>query len=92
MGEVISNVVSVLNPNEIVVGGTLASVDEYILSGVRELIHSRNLPLATRELTISVSTPNSDAGLIGAALLVVGEQMSGTSVDDVIARHLEVAS
>ena len=40
LGEVTADVVSMLNPSVIVVGGTLARADEHLLSGVRELVSS----------------------------------------------------
>lgn len=87
LGEVLANVVSILNPSRIVIGGTLAGVEEYLLSGVREMIYSRSLPLATRELEIAVSPPDPDAGIVGAALLVVEEATSPLNADDVVARY-----
>jgi predicted NBD/HSP70 family sugar kinase len=87
IGEVVANVVSILNPSAIVIGGTLAAVEEYLLSGIREMVYSRSLPLATRELEISVSPPDPDAGIVGAALLVVEEATSPGHVASVVERY-----
>ena len=87
LGEVMTSLVSILNPEMIVIGGTLATLDDHLLAGVRELVYKRSLPLATRELEIVISPPDPDAGIVGAAFLVVEEQMKEINVESVIARH-----
>lgn len=78
-GEVAANVVSVLNPNLIVLGGTLSEADEHLMAGIRELVNQRCLPLATRTLEIVKAKTGDRAGILGAAQLVVNEQLIGTS-------------
>lgn len=87
LGEVMTSLVSILNPEMIVIGGTLAIVDDHLLSGMREMVYKRSLPLATRDLQLVVSPPDLDAGIVGATILVVDEQMKGQNVDSVISRH-----
>ncbi|MES5047785.1 ROK family protein [Rhizobium nepotum] len=87
LGEVMTSLVSILNPEMIVIGGTLATLDDHLLAGVRELVYKRSLPLATRDLEIVISPPDPDAGIVGAAFLVVEEQMKAINVESVIARH-----
>jgi len=87
LGEVMTSLVSILNPEMIVIGGTLATLDDHLLAGVRELVYKRSLPLATRELDIVISPPDPDAGIVGAAFLVVEEQMKEGNVERVIAQH-----
>jgi predicted NBD/HSP70 family sugar kinase len=87
LGEVMTSLVSILNPEMIVIGGTLAIVDDHLLSGMRELVYKRSLPLATRDLQLVISPPDLDAGIVGAAILVVEEQMKGQNVESVISRH-----
>ena len=72
-GEVVANVVSILNPRRIVVGGTLAQADEHLLAGIREQVSQRCLPLATRTLEICKAQSDERAGALGAAQLVVDE-------------------
>jgi len=69
-------VASVLNPTLIIIGGTLAQADEHLLAGVRiagvrERVYQRCLPLATRELRISLACSDDRAALLGTAELVV---------------------
>lgn len=76
-GEVTANVVSVLNPNLVVVGGTLAEAGEHLMAGIRELVNQRCLPLATQSLEIVMARSGDHAGILGAAQLVFEEQLVG---------------
>ncbi len=76
-GEVAANVVSVLNPNLIVLGGTLAEADQHLMAGIRELVNQRCLPLATQTLEIVKARCGDRAGILGAAQLVFDEQLVG---------------
>ena len=87
VGEVLASVVSVLNPSVIVVGGALSGAGEHLLSGVRELVYQRSLPLATRDLVIAAARSGNDVNIIGAATLVIEASMHPGAVDRVIARH-----
>ncbi len=76
-GQVVANVVSVLNPNVIVLGGTLAQAHEHLMAGIRELVNQRCLPLATRKLEIVAARSGDRAGVLGAARLVIEERLAG---------------
>jgi predicted NBD/HSP70 family sugar kinase len=87
LGEVAADIVSVLNPAVIVVGGTLSEAKEHLMSGVRELVYQRSLPLATRKLRIAGAQADPGIGLlIGAAQLVLESQMAPNTVEQTIAR------
>ncbi|GLS22524.1 sugar kinase [Labrys miyagiensis] len=93
LGEVTADVVSVLNPSVIVIGGTLAQAGEDLLSGVRELVYQRSLPLATRNLTIAAGQSDIRTGLLlGAALLVIETQMRPETIERTIIRHQRSAA
>lgn len=87
LGEVAADLVSVLNPSVIVVGGTLAEIEEPLFSGIRELVYQRSLPLATRELRIVRARSGPEAGLLGAARLVVDDRMHPDHVERTITVH-----
>lgn len=70
IGAVLAGVVSIVNPDVIVLGGDLG-VEPLILASVRAEVHDRPLALATRHLTVEPSQLGSDAGTFGAAELVV---------------------
>lgn len=86
IGEVASDVVSILNPSLIVVGGMLARGGDFLLSGIRELVYQRCLPLATRELQIILADPKKDSALIGAAHLVLDDVFSLEKVEALLGR------
>ncbi len=63
----LAHAVSLLNPSEIVVAGQLAVAGEHLVSGNREHVAARALPLATRDLKIRLSTMPNHAGVAGMA-------------------------
>jgi len=85
LGEVAADVVSVLNPSIIVIGGTLSRAGEHLLAGVRELVYQRCLPLATQDLRIVAARSGEAAGLLGAAWLVIDARLQPQAVDRLIA-------
>lgn len=76
VGEVVADLVSILNPDHIIIGGMLSETGESLLSGVKEMVFQRCLPLATRHLSISLAGYDPSAGIHGAALLVRGRAFS----------------
>ncbi|WP_291749690.1 ROK family protein [Bauldia sp.] len=81
IGEAIADVVSILNPRVVAVGGTLAGTSDHLLSGIRELVYQRCLPLATRKLQITLVRPQEHDGLLGAALLTIDSRLAPEQVD-----------
>lgn len=81
IGEVLAASVSMFNPSLIVVGGSLARAGEMLLAGVREAIYRRSLPLATERLRIVTSQAGADAGVLGAAAMVVRHALSPMVLD-----------
>jgi predicted NBD/HSP70 family sugar kinase len=71
LGQVLSGLVSCLNPSVIVVGGDIASTGDPLFAGVREIVYERSTALATRELVIVPSGLGDRAGVVGAALMAV---------------------
>ncbi|GLR55058.1 ROK family protein [Shinella yambaruensis] len=87
IGEVISDVVSIINPSLIVIGGTLARGGDLMLSGIRELVYQRCLPLATRDLSIVLSTVREDGALFGAAHLLLDDLFASAKADRLLERY-----
>lgn len=71
LGEILASTVSLINPSVVVIGGSLASIGEHLITGVREVVLARAMPLATKGLTIVQSTPQGDAAIVGAGVLAV---------------------
>lgn len=70
IGEVIADLVSILNPDKIIIGGMMAQASDHLLAGIREMVYQRCLPLATRNLVIEICDHDPQAGVRGAALVV----------------------
>lgn len=69
IGFMLSNVVWLLNPDAIVIGGGVAKAGEWVFGPVRAEIKSRCSPVFWQKLEIIPAKLGGDAGLIGAATL-----------------------
>jgi len=67
LGRGVANLVSLLNPERIVVGGGLAGAGEFLLQPLRHAVRKWGQPLATRRLRIVRSRLGENAGILGAA-------------------------
>ncbi len=81
LGEVLASAVSLLNPSAIVIGGQMVEAGETLLAGVREVVYGRSLPLATGSLRILASRAGEQAGVLGAAAMVVQHVLSAEEVE-----------
>ncbi|MGJ6967300.1 ROK family protein [Streptosporangium sp. G11] len=75
IGEVLTVLVNFLNPDAIVVGGSLSTA-EPLISSIRAAVYERCLPLATRDLEIAVTRGGPDAALLGAGSLLLDAVLS----------------
>ncbi|MFG1954045.1 ROK family protein [Micromonospora sp. NPDC048830] len=85
IGEVLATCVSLLNPELVVIGGSLAQAGESLIAGVREVVYGRSLPLATGHLQIVPATTGTQAGVIGAATMVIQYALAADRVDEELA-------
>jgi glucokinase len=81
IGEVIAYAVNLLNPGVIAVWGYLAAAEAELLAGIRESVYQRSLPAATRSLRLVRCELGDDAGLIGAATMVISKILEPREVD-----------
>jgi predicted NBD/HSP70 family sugar kinase len=65
IGRTLSEVVSLLNPSVVVIGGELAAGSDYVIAGIRESVYARSSPLATRALQIVPARLGDRAGTVG---------------------------
>ena len=86
LGEVAADVVSVLNPTTIVVGGTLSRAGDHLLAGVKEMIYRRSLPLALDGLGVFRARSDDRAGVLGAAHLIIDSALAPEALFDTVAR------
>ncbi|WP_344597189.1 ROK family protein [Actinomadura vinacea] len=85
VGGVMASIVNFFNPSVIIIGGDIAEAGEHVLAGVREVIYSRSLPLATQHLSIRASELGDRAGVIGAAVMVVEHVLAPDTIDRTVA-------
>ena len=76
IGKTLATLVNLYNPSLIVVGGGVANAGELFFAAIRNATYGRSLPLATRDLRIARSPVGDEAGLRGAAFMVVDELFS----------------
>ena len=76
IGEVLTTCVSLMNPSVIAIGGSMARVGEHLIAGVREVVYTRSMPLATEHLSIVQSSAAANAGVLGAAALAIDSVLS----------------
>jgi glucokinase-like ROK family protein len=76
IGEALGYVVNIYNPRLILIGGGIADrLVDLLLPTIRETVYRVSLPAATNELIIQASALGADAGLIGAAALVLRQRL-----------------
>ncbi|MCP4140621.1 MAG: ROK family transcriptional regulator [Chloroflexi bacterium] len=71
MGFGIATLVSVLNPEKVIIGGPLSIVGEYLLPSIKKVINKRALPELRPNVKILLSNFDKNASLIGSASIVV---------------------
>ncbi|BBH69463.1 sugar kinase [Actinoplanes sp. OR16] len=82
IGGTLATLISFYNPNLLVLGGSLARGGTPVLGAVREVIHERALPLATRDLRIELSSvPEEIAGVTGAVALALDEVFAPVNLE-----------
>ncbi|MGG7444026.1 ROK family protein [Zafaria sp. J156] len=81
LGSVLASCVSLINPSVIVVGGSVSQAGEHLLAGIREVVYTRSLPLATKHLRIVTSTAGARAGVLGAAALATDHALSPGAIE-----------
>lgn len=84
IGEVLSACVSLINPSVIAIGGSMAQAGEHLLAGVREVVYTRSMPLATEHLQIAQSRAAENAGVIGASMLAIHHALSPEAIDTMV--------
>lgn len=72
LGMGIANIVSILNPQMIVLGGGLMQAADLFLPTVKQVLAEWAQPIAAQHVRIEVTSLGEDAGLLGAARLALG--------------------
>lgn len=80
LGEVIANVVNLLNPEAILIGGELADLGDLIINPVKGTVRRQSLELATRNLAFKVAEIKDRPASRGAASLVLNQVFKGNEL------------
>ncbi len=80
VGSMLASVVNFFNPSLVVIGGGVANSPDQLLVAIRDAVHRRSLPLATRDLLIERSSLGALAGVIGASSMVVDQLFSRSAI------------
>ena len=84
-GAAVSDIVSILNPGVVAIGGQLAAIGDLLFAGIREVVYRRSLPLATRKLQVLQTALSERAGVLGLAELVADRVYWTADVDLMVA-------
>ena len=80
VGRVLAGIVNFYDPSLIIIGGGVAKVGDLLLAAIRETVYRRSLPLATRHIMLRATSLGDDAGVVGAAAMVLGKQYKLTPI------------
>ncbi|MFG1912177.1 ROK family protein [Kribbella sp. NPDC048928] len=81
IGDVLASVVNLLNPGVISLWGYLAEAEDQLIAGIRESIARSAQAGPAGDVRIEPATMGADAGLYGAAMMVVEHALSPAAVD-----------
>jgi len=87
IGEVLTACVSLVNPSVIAIGGSMARAGEHLIAGVREVVYTRSMPLATEHLAIVQSAAAENAAVLGASMLAIHHALSPEGIDQLAAER-----
>ncbi|HFU3730235.1 TPA: ROK family glucokinase [Streptococcus suis] len=71
LGVACANIAAVLNPAYIVLGGGVSAAGDFLLEGVRKVFAENSFPQIKESTQIVLATRGNDAGVLGAASLVL---------------------
>ncbi|NQJ70902.1 ROK family glucokinase [Streptococcus suis] len=71
LGVACANIAAVLNPAYIVLGGGVSAAGDFLLDGVRKVFAENSFPQIKESTKIVLATRGNDAGVLGAASLVL---------------------
>ena len=77
LGNSLATLVSVFNPDLVILGGGMARARAHLIAAIREAIYRRALPSATQDLRIEPSAVDMEiAGVIGAVTFAVDQVLA----------------
>jgi glucokinase len=74
LGLGITNLVTLINPEMIIIGGSVARIGNLLLDPVRQTVNDKSFTLMSRDLKIVQARLGEDAGLLGAAVYALDQR------------------
>lgn len=81
IGEVLAGVVNLLNPDIISVWGYLSDAHGQLFAGIQESLSRYALPGTSHQLRLERAVLGDDAGIYGAAMMVVEHSLTPAAID-----------
>jgi glucokinase len=72
LGYAVANLVSLFDPEMVIIGGGLASASDLFLDSLKKSMKERSQPLLGKQVRVAVSRLGGDANLLGMARLALG--------------------
>lgn len=82
VGEAVADLVHIVNPQRIVIGGVLGIAGDDLLATVRGIVYTQALPLSTRELLVVGPALAGEEGVSGGLVIGIEKALSPTSLED----------
>jgi N-acetylglucosamine repressor len=82
LGIGLTNIIHMLNPKKIIIGGGVANANGFVLESVKETIQKRCLTQSAKQTEILLSKLGADATAIGAVTLILQELFSTHGVHE----------
>ncbi len=79
LGLGVANLISIFNPEMVIIGGPLSVAGEYLLPAIKEAVERSVMPEVVQQVQILLSAFGPDASVVGAAALVVEALLSSPS-------------
>lgn len=80
LGRQIASLINVINPEMVVIGGTLSQTGDYLLQSIQTVVRTYSLNLVNRDTEIVTAVLGDKAGLIGACMQARIRRFSANSV------------
>jgi len=76
IGQAIVDLINLVNPERVVLGGNLAGSSVHLLAAVRSVIYDRGLPVTTRSLTVSAPRLGAHSGIAGGLAVALAMELA----------------
>ncbi len=79
LGEVVAGLLAATNPEALLLGGTLASVSDELITGMREVLYAKASPALTTDLVTAVIAQHDEIALRGSVVVALSELLDSAT-------------